>query len=131
MEQCVGRLYDDSGTVARVGFGTRGAAVESLLADGVLVDLYRIVREGLVVGSPSYSLKKLEPLYMAPRAGPVTDARASIEHYERWRRTGGRGLLADLAAYNRTDVESTWRLRTWLAGLAGADAVSPRPPPGA
>ncbi len=36
--------------------------VDDLLRAGVLVDLYPIVRKALVVGSRSYSIKKLEPL---------------------------------------------------------------------
>ena len=47
---------------ARHGVGE--ADVDQLLADGVLVDLYPIVQRAVRVGSRSYSIKKLEPLYM-------------------------------------------------------------------
>jgi predicted RecB family nuclease len=45
--------------------------VDELLRQNVLVDLYPVVRQGLRIGTHSYSLKKLEPLYMgdAERAG--------------------------------------------------------------
>ncbi len=95
-------------------YGTREAELDDLLRGQVFVDLYRVVRQGLVVGSASYSLKKLEPLYMPARAEAITDAASSIVEYERWLQTGDRRILADIEAYNRTDVESTRLLRDWL-----------------
>jgi predicted RecB family nuclease len=94
--------------------GTREDELDGLLRGNVFVDLYRVVRQGLVVGSPSYSLKKLEPLYMPARHGEITDAASSIVEYERWLQTQEQSILDDLEAYNRDDVESTWRLRGWL-----------------
>ena len=95
-------------------YGTREAELDDLLRGGVFVDLYRVVRQGLVVGSESYSIKDLEPLYMEGRTGEVTDAGSSIVQYERWLQTGNEEILTNLEAYNRDDVESTWRLRDWL-----------------
>jgi len=95
-------------------YGTREAELDDLLRGGVFVDLYRVVRQALVIGSPSYSLKKLEPLYMEARTGEIVDAGSSIVEYERWLQTGDQQILDDIEAYNRDDVESTWRLRDWL-----------------
>ena len=95
-------------------YGTREAELDDLLRGGVFVDLYRVVRQGLVIGSPSYSLKKLEPLYMAARTGEIVDAGSSIVEYERWLQTDDQQILNDIEAYNSDDVESTWRLRDWL-----------------
>ncbi|PPH17080.1 DNA helicase [Rathayibacter sp. AY1C4] len=101
--------------------------VDALLRDGVLVDLYPVVRRALRVGSRSYSLKKLEPLYMGEEerdASGVTNAADSIEMYVEARAAqradpaeGQRGL--DLVAeYNAYDCRSTLRLRDWLLELA-------------
>ena len=69
---------------ARHGVGEE--AVDDLLRNNVLVDLYPVVRQGLRIGSRSYSLKKLEPLYMGDdlRAG-VSTAADSISEYARSR----------------------------------------------
>ncbi|WP_315095382.1 TM0106 family RecB-like putative nuclease [uncultured Cellulomonas sp.] len=97
--------------------------VDQLLRDGVLVDLYATVRRGLRVGSSSYSLKKLEPLYMGDqtRDGAVTTATDSITEYaeacdlrdagdeDAWRKK-----LDEIGDYNRYDCVSTQRLRDWL-----------------
>ena len=69
---------------ARHGVGEE--AVDDLLRNNVLVDLYPIVRRGVRVGNHSYSLKKLEPLYMGDdeREG-VANAADSIIEYVRSR----------------------------------------------
>ena len=63
--------------------GTREAEVDRLLRDGVFVDLYPIVRRALRVGSRSYSIKKLEPLYMGDevRTSDVQKGDDSIVRY--------------------------------------------------
>jgi uncharacterized protein len=102
-------------------------AVDDLLRDNVLVDLYPIVRKALRVGSHSYSIKKLEPLYMGTdyRDGEVTTATASIQAYadavqilRSGDRIEGERRLAEIADYNKYDCVSTVRLRDWLVRLA-------------
>lgn len=119
---------------ARHGVGE--ADVDQLLADGVLVDLYPIVKRAVRVGSRSYSIKKLEPLYMGDRLreADVKSGGDSILEYVRAREllaTGdeeaGRLVLDDLAEYNEYDCVSTLRLRDWLLGLARAHGVAPVP----
>jgi uncharacterized protein len=128
---------------ARHGVGE--AAVDQLLADGVFVDLYPIVKRAVRVGSRSYSIKKLEPLYMGTllREADVKSGGDSILEYVRARElaatgetdpiTGLSGAAAaqyvfdDLADYNRYDCVSTLRLRDWLLGLARRAGVDPVP----
>jgi uncharacterized protein len=113
------------GIAARYGVGED--EVDELLRAGVLVDLYPVVRKALRVGSPSYSIKKLEPLYMGDdlREGDVTNAAASIVEYHaaaEARDTGDAAgferMLASIADYNEYDCRSTSKLRDWLLELA-------------
>lgn len=123
---------------ARHGVGED--AVDDLLRDHVLVDLYPIVRQSLRVGSRSYSIKKLEPLYMGDegREGEVTNAGDSITEYAQMRELRDAGLAGDgdsaaeaqrmldaIADYNEYDCVSTLRLRDWLLGLAREHGVTP------
>lgn len=115
-------------------YGVGEDAVDDLLRDDVLVDLYPIVRSAVRIGARSYSIKKLEPLYMpAARDGDVTDAAASIVEYANWCDLRDQGkdaeaaaLLSEIAEYNRTDCESTQRLRDWLLARASDAGVHPR-----
>jgi predicted RecB family nuclease len=93
---------------------TREDEVDRLLRGGVLVDLYRVVTQGVRVSKDSYSIKKLEHFYMAERTEAIADAAASIVAYEQWLETRDPSLLDGIAAYNRRDCESTWMLRDWL-----------------
>ena len=117
---------------ARHGVGEE--AVDGLLRDNVLVDLYPLVRKSLRVGSRSYSLKKLEPLYMGSdlRESDVTTAGDSITAYADSRVLAANGdavaaqrILDEIADYNRYDCVSTFRLRDWLLALAATKGVYP------
>ncbi len=100
--------------------GSREAEVDTLLRHEVFVDLYAVVRHGVRVGEPHYSIKNLERLYRPARAGGVTSAVDSIAVYERWLASGeaqdwpASPLLQAIRAYNRDDCESTWQLTSWL-----------------
>jgi uncharacterized protein len=93
---------------------TRESELDRILRAGVLVDLYGVVRTGLRISTESYSLKAVERLYLPAREGPVTEAGFSVLAYEAWLRDGKTSHLEELAAYNRDDCLSTWRLRDWL-----------------
>ena len=101
--------------------GTREHEVDELLRANRLVDLYRVVREGIRVGAPSYSIKKLEPLYMDARATDTADGGQSVVMYHAWRATHDPATLADIEAYNRDDCVSTVLLHDWL--LARSDEL--------
>ena len=101
---------------------TREEQVDRLLRGGVLVDLYRAVRQGLRASVESYSIKKLEPLYEFERAEGLRDAGSSIVEFEEWLELGegdrpASKILDSIATYNRDDVLSTLRLRDWLETL--------------
>ncbi len=115
-------------------YGVREADVDGLLRDGVFVDLYPIVRRALRVGSRSYSIKKLEPLYMGHevRTSDVQRGDDSIVKYVQARALRDAGedaaaqaVLDDLADYNRYDCVSTRRLRDWLVERAREAGLVP------
>lgn len=97
--------------------GTREADVDNLLRTHKLVDLYKVVREGIRVSEPRYSIKNIEHFYLEGRTGDVTNAGASIVWFERWKETGDPQLLKDIEDYNFDDVRSTYELRQWLLTL--------------
>lgn len=115
--------------------GTGEHEVDDLLRAGVLVDLYAVVKKSVRVGSRSYSIKKLEPLYMGDELRDedgVTTGADSIVQYRsaltardagdvgEWRR-----ILESIGDYNRYDCVSTRRLRNWLVDRAAEVGVLP------
>ena len=97
--------------------GTREAEVDSILRNKKLVDLYKVVKEGIRISEPRYSIKNVEHFYREARSGDVQSAGASIVFYDEWKKTGNKDILKKIADYNFDDVESTYQLREWLLGL--------------
>ena len=120
-------------------YGTREDEVDHLLRAGVLVDLYRVVRQSLRASVESYSIKKLEVFYGYTREIDLRDAGSSIVAFEEWLELGDGERPASthldrIERYNRDDVVSTARLRDWLEGLRAelaqrTGATVPRPAP--
>ena len=116
-------------------YATRETEVDAILRGEVMVDLYRVVKHGIRVSQDSYSLKKLEPLYLsAKRSAAIKEAGSSIVAYENWLTSREQRVLDEIEAYNRDDCVSTWELRDWLErqrALAqlkfGVDIARPEP----
>jgi len=63
---------------------TREAVIDEWLRSGLLVDLLPVVTGSIVLGEPSYSIKKVEHLYMERREAEVTNAGDSVVAYLNW-----------------------------------------------
>ena len=105
-------------------YGVCEHEVDQLLRNNVFVDLYKIVKGGLLLGEPRYSIKNVERLYRQKRGTEVASGGESIIVYERWRelhRLGEQGdtyqtsqILRDIRDYNIDDCDSTQELVDWL-----------------
>ncbi|GAB4100794.1 TM0106 family RecB-like putative nuclease [Sinomonas halotolerans] len=116
-----------------VRHGVREAEIDCWLRQGLLVDLYATVRESVRISERSYSIKKLEPLYMGDnlRTGVVQTAASSVDLYEQFTQAREEAdeaeaerLLRDILDYNRDDCVSTLRLDEWLRELGSAAPAS-------
>ncbi|NLY65848.1 MAG: TM0106 family RecB-like putative nuclease, partial [Alcaligenaceae bacterium] len=105
-------------------YGVCEHEVDQLLRNDVFVDLYKIVKGGLRVGEPRYSIKNIEHLYRGKRDTAVGSGGDSVVVYEQWRnlnRLGQEGdvwqssaILKDIRDYNIDDCNSTQELTVWL-----------------
>ncbi len=104
-------------------FGSRECEIDALLRHDVFVDLYAVVRNGIRIGEPGYSIKNIERLYRGARATDVAAGSDSLVYYERWREQPDgvdwqhSGLLNAIREYNRDDCVSTAELAIWLRQL--------------
>jgi predicted RecB family nuclease len=120
---------------ARHGVGE--AILDDLLRDHVLVDLYPIVLRTMRISDRSYSLKKLEPIYMGDRLreSEVMNAAASVDAYvvycrlrDEGRTAEAEAQLREIADYNEYDCASTLGLRDWMLARADELGIRRRPP---
>ena len=102
-------------------YATREREIDDFLRYDVFVDLYTVVRQAMVIGTRSYSLKDIECLYMPhARDEGITTASGSVVAYQKWLDSGEPGqwqhspLLHRIRDYNEVDCRSTWLLRDWL-----------------
>jgi predicted RecB family nuclease len=118
---------------------SREAEVDELLRGGILIDLFRAVRQGVRASVESYSIKQVEAIYGFSREIDLRDAGSSIVAFEAWLELGEgdrprSDILRRIEEYNRDDVISNARMRDWLEGLRGELAEHtgqevPRPAP--
>ncbi len=114
-------------------FGSCEFEMDDLLRNGVFVDLLAVVRQGLIVGEPSYSLKNIEHLYKSKRTGEVATAVDSIVYYHRWREApdgddwSTSPTLKLIRDYNEEDCVSTWQLAEWLRTAQFESKISYEP----
>ena len=133
-------------------YETRIREVAELLVNGVMVDLYAIVLNGLLIGAGSYSIKQVEKIYRGKRTTEVANGGDSVVFYEAWRELGGverwcndpNGYelwqvspetfdwnqwpeLKGLRDYNIDDTESTLQLVAWLRGLQALAGIEYAP----
>ena len=118
---------------------TRQKEIDELLRGGHFIDLFDVVRQGLLAGIERYSIKDLEPLYGFVREMPLELARSGLRAMERALETGITDIPVKVtdtvAGYNQDDCVSTLRLRDWAEGLraaalidnGGADLKRPEP----
>ena len=112
-------------------FGSREREVDDFLRKGVFIDLLPVVRQGLWISQPSYSLKRVEAFYGLERETQVKGGDESIVMFEAWLTDRkDNAILEDIRAYNEDDCRSTYRLREWLLVLRDeVNATLPEPLP--
>lgn len=101
-------------------YGIGEAFLDRLLRERRFVDLFAVVRGGLIGSEPNYSIKSMEAFYDRKREGEVKTAGGSVVAYERWRETGDQHILDEIEDYNRIDCISTEELRDWLVSIRPA-----------
>lgn len=105
-------------------YGVCEFELDQLLRNNVFIDLYKIVKTGVLLGEPRYSIKNVEHLYRGKRETEVGNGGDSVVVYELWREAFAEGketddwrtckTLKDIRDYNIDDCDSTQELTQWL-----------------
>ena len=109
---------------------TRQEEIDEILKNGLLVDLFKIVKKSLRFSTSSLSLKKIEKVYGKQHKGNVATASDSIIQYEQViklreenRNQEAEVILKNIYDYNKVDCESTKELDDWLRNVAVENSV--------
>lgn len=118
-------------------YGVCEHEVDELLTNEVFTDLYTVVRQALLIGEPSYSLKYVEHLYRGRRVGDVASADDSMVAYQNWlvAQDGDSpqtsAILRGIRDYNEQDCRSTAELGEWLRARQHEAGIAWVPKPAA
>ena len=116
-------------------YGVCEDEVDQLLRNEVFVDLYNVVRHGLIIGEPRYSIKNVEHLYRGKRETDVKGGGESVAVYEAWLNDPDGGtwetskVLNDIREYNIDDCDSTQELVEWLRKRLEENSIQYKPRP--
>jgi len=115
-------------------YGVCEHEVDQLLRNEVFVDLYKVVKGGLLLGEPRYSIKNVEHLYRGSRETDVGTGGDSVVVYEKWRKQNAlkkegdtwqtSSILKSIRDYNIDDCDSTQELVDWLRGQQHENAIT-------
>lgn len=108
--------------------------LDQLLRNEIFIDLYKIVKSGLLLGEPRYSIKNVEHLYRDKRETEVGSGGDSVVFYEQWRDLYFRdeegatwetsSILKNIRDYNIDDCNSTQELVAWLREQQRSNDIS-------
>ncbi len=114
-------------------FGVCEYEVDQLLRNEVFVDLYKVVKGGIRLGEPRYSIKNVEHLYRGKRDTEVGTGGDSVVVYDHWRTLHEAGeeadswqasdILRSIRDYNIDDCDSTQELAAWLREQKEANGI--------
>ena len=108
-----------------MNYETRQEDLDTILKNGLLVDLFKILKKSLRFSTSSLSLKKIEKVYGRSHKGDVATASDSIIQYEhiiKLREENNHEeadrILQNIYDYNEVDCQSTKELDDWLRKVA-------------
>ena len=100
-------------------YGTRGDELDQMLRTDLFVDLYSVVKNGILASVESYSIKRLEPLYDYIRSMELSNANSALANLQAALELNDFDRITKenrdvVKEYNRDDCLSTHGLRNWL-----------------
>jgi uncharacterized protein len=104
-------------------YGIMENEIDDMLRAGVFVDLYKVIQHSMILGAPSYSIKKAEQLFREVRDTDVASGGESVVVYAQWQETPDgdtwqtSNVLSNIRDYNIDDCNSTQELTQWLRNL--------------
>ena len=98
-------------------YNTGGDILDFFLKNKKFIDLYNVVRQGIITSESGRSLKDLEIFYMKKRTTEVTSGADSVDQFLEWIEFQDNKILKLIEEYNKDDCISTKLLLQWLHNI--------------
>ena len=110
-------------------YNTKNQELDHLLRNNKFVDLYKVIKDSLLLSTNDYKLKTIEKFYNFTHDSDVASGEDSLVAFENYLETNSKEILDEIILYNKLDCESTEKLRDWILSIKPKNIVPFVPPP--
>ena len=112
-------------------YDTKITELDYLLKNLKFVDLYKVIKDSLLLSTNDYRLKTIEKFYDFSHDSEVASGEDSLVAFEKYLESNSKEILNEIILYNQLDCETTEKLRdvnykssTYTASFIG---IGPNP----
>ena len=98
-------------------YDTKITELDYLLKNLKFVDLYKVIKDSLLLSTNDYRLKTIEKFYDFSHDSEVASGEDSLVAFEKYLESNSKEILNEIILYNKLDCESTEKLRDWLLSI--------------
>ncbi|MDC0253128.1 TM0106 family RecB-like putative nuclease, partial [Chloroflexi bacterium] len=100
-----------------IKYNTKIQELDYLLRNNKFVDLYRVIKDSLLLSTNDYKLKTIEKFYNFTHDSDVASGEDSLVAFENYLETNSKEIMNEIILYNKLDCESTEKLRDWVLSI--------------
>ena len=98
-------------------YNTKNQELDHLLRNHKFVDLYKVIKDSLLLSTNDYRLKTIEKFYNFSHDTEVASGEDSLVAFENYLESNSKEILDEIVVYNQLDCESTEKLRDWILSI--------------
>ena len=91
--------------------------VDFILRENKFVDLFKVVKDSILLSAENYRLKTIEKFYNLGRDEDIASGQDSLVAFENYLESGHEEILDEIILYNKQDCKSLIFLQSWLNDL--------------
>jgi len=110
-------------------YDTKITELDYLLKNLKFVDLYKVIKDSLLLSTNDYRLKTIEKFYDFSHDSEVASGEDSLVAFEKYLESNSKEILNEIILYNQLDCESTEKLRDWILSIKPKNINPFVPPP--
>ena len=108
-------------------YETKISEVDFILREKKLIDLYKVVKDSVILSTENYRLKTIEKFYKLDREEDIASGQDSLVAFEKYLESGHDEILQEIIKYNEQDCKSLIHLQEWLIKIKPKNIDSYKP----
>ena len=91
--------------------------VDFILRENKFIDLFKVVKDSVLLSVENYRLKTIEKFYNLDREEDIASGQDSLVAFENYLESGHKEILEEIILYNKQDCKSLIYLQSWLEDI--------------